>query len=179
MCMWLFGSIRTFSKNFHVVELSDFSSMFWINCIYRHQLITFTIMDKCFRATWPFLFLNRFFFHTLTPDQRWQDFYYGKTFLTLTSKWPWSYKSGFELRRSYNTLFCLFFFLHFRDISVGEEILYDYGVKKLPWDVEKKSQVNRFSLYYSCFFLSCKTRLLIWCAVSGLTDGRQQLVSRL
>jgi hypothetical protein len=24
------------------------------------QLITFTIMDKCFRATWPFLFLNRF-----------------------------------------------------------------------------------------------------------------------
>jgi hypothetical protein len=48
-------------KNFHVVELNHFSSMLWINCICRHQLKTFTIMDKCFRATRPFLFLNWFF----------------------------------------------------------------------------------------------------------------------
>jgi hypothetical protein len=47
-------------KNLHVVELNHFSSMFWINCIYLHQLITFTIMDKCCRATRPFLFLNWF-----------------------------------------------------------------------------------------------------------------------
>jgi hypothetical protein len=49
-------------KKLHVIELSNFSSMFWINCIYCHQLITFTIKDKSFRAIWPFLFLNRFIF---------------------------------------------------------------------------------------------------------------------
>jgi hypothetical protein len=27
-----------FSKNLHTVEFSHFSSMFWVNCIYRHQL---------------------------------------------------------------------------------------------------------------------------------------------
>jgi hypothetical protein len=51
---------RHYLKNLHVVELNHFSSMFWINCIYCHQLITVTIMDKCLRATRPFLFLNRF-----------------------------------------------------------------------------------------------------------------------
>jgi hypothetical protein len=47
---------RHYLKNLpvHIIELSHFSSMFWINCIYHHQLITFTIMDKCFRAAWPF-----------------------------------------------------------------------------------------------------------------------------
>jgi hypothetical protein len=28
---------------------------------HQHQLTTAFIMDKCVRATWPFLFLNRFF----------------------------------------------------------------------------------------------------------------------
>jgi hypothetical protein len=42
--------------------------MFWINCIYHHQLITFTIMNECFRATRPFLFLNRFFFFLQTSE---------------------------------------------------------------------------------------------------------------
>jgi hypothetical protein len=37
---------RHYLKNLHVVELGHFFSMFWINCIYCHQLITFTIMDK-------------------------------------------------------------------------------------------------------------------------------------
>jgi hypothetical protein len=86
-----------FLKNLHLVELSHFSSMFWIdgtyfvynqplshlwltffklwtvvelsyfpasfenkNCIYRHQLIILAIIDKCFTATRPFLFLNPF-----------------------------------------------------------------------------------------------------------------------
>jgi hypothetical protein len=68
MCMLLFGSIRTFSKKLHVhvVELSHFSSMFWINCIYLHQLITFTIMDIRFRAIRPFLFLDRCFTDRIT-----------------------------------------------------------------------------------------------------------------
>jgi hypothetical protein len=73
MCMWVFGSIRTFFEKLHVVELSHFSSMFWINCIYRHQLITFIIMDKCFRATQPFLFLNQFF-----------------DFVTVIHLWTWT-----------------------------------------------------------------------------------------
>jgi hypothetical protein len=36
---------RHYLRNLHVVELSHFSSMFWINCIFRYQLITYTIIN--------------------------------------------------------------------------------------------------------------------------------------
>jgi hypothetical protein len=56
MCIRLSGWLQTLFEKFSC----NFSCVFWINCIYCHQLITFTIMDKCFRATRPFLFWNRF-----------------------------------------------------------------------------------------------------------------------
>jgi hypothetical protein len=55
MCILLSGRLQTLFEKLttvHAVELSHFSSMFWINCIHRHQLI----MEKCFRATRPSLF---------------------------------------------------------------------------------------------------------------------------
>jgi hypothetical protein len=71
----LFGILQTsYLKNLLVVEFSHFSSMFWINCIYRHQLITVTIMGKCFRVSQTFLFSNQFghtnrFHYTLNYPQ--------------------------------------------------------------------------------------------------------------
>jgi hypothetical protein len=55
MCMWLLRSVhRHYLKNLHEVRLSNFSSMFWIDDIQRHQLTTVSIWINILEQPGPF-----------------------------------------------------------------------------------------------------------------------------